>query len=153
MTKELSFKIILMDRVRTKIGRAVSHPNSIEVTAEDGRLTLSGPLLEREAEDLIEAVASVRGVRDVESRLETHKTAESVPGLQGKAKIRKRRPELLQEYWAPGTRLLVGVGGALALAFPARNQRAAIPSRVIGGLLVASPTLRISLESCPTFKK
>jgi len=137
---------ILIDRVRAKIGRAVSHPTPIEVTAEDGRVTLSGPVLEREAEDLIEAVASVRGVRDVESRLETHKTAESVPGLRGKARIRKQRPELLQEYWAPGTRLLVGVGGALALAFPARNQRAAIPSRVIGGLLVARAVTNLPLR-------
>ena len=137
---------VLIDRVRAKIGRAVSHPNSIEVTAEDGRVTLSGPVLEREAEDLIEAVASVRGVRDVESRLETHATAENVAGLQGKARFRKQRPELLQEYWAPGTRLLAGVGGALALAFPARNQKATIPSRVIGGLLVARAITNLPLR-------
>jgi uncharacterized membrane protein len=128
---------ILIDRVRTKLGRAVSHPNSIEVSVQDGRVTLSGPVLEREADDLIDAVASVRGVRDVVNRLETHPSAENVPGLQGKSRSRSQRPELLQEYWAPGTRLLVGLGGALALAFPARNRRAALPGRITGGLLLA----------------
>jgi len=138
--------VILIDRVRARIGRSVSHPNSIEVTAEDGRVTLCGPVLEREVEDLIGDVASVRGVGDVESRLEIHMSAENVPGLQGKTRARKRRPELLHEYWAPATRLLVGVGGALALAFPARNQKAAIPSRVIGGLLVARAIINTPLR-------
>src|SRR5438128_7813112 len=76
---------VLVDRVRAKIGRTVSHPSAIEVTAKNGRIVLSGPVLENEADDLIDAVYSVRGIRDVESRVETHKTSENVPGLQGRA--------------------------------------------------------------------
>jgi hypothetical protein len=74
---------ILVDRVRAKIGRTVSHPSAIEVSAKHGRITLSGPVLESEADDLIDAAYSVRAVRDVESRVETHRTSENVPGLQG----------------------------------------------------------------------
>ncbi len=127
---------ILADRVRAKIGRAVSHPNSIEVSASNGRIVLSGPVLESEGDDLIDAAYSVRGVRDVESRVETHKTSENVPGLQGGSGGTRPRHELLQENWAPATRLLVGAGGAFALAFPARNRNIAIASRTIGGLLL-----------------
>jgi uncharacterized membrane protein len=137
---------VLVDRVRAKIGRTVSHPSAIEVTAKDRRIILSGPVLESEADDLIDAAYSVRGVRDVESRVETHKTTENVPGLQGHSGRTRPRPELLQENWAPGTRLLVGTGGAIALAFPTRNRNIALPSRIIGGLLLARAVTNLSLR-------
>jgi uncharacterized membrane protein len=128
---------VLVDRVRARIGRAASYANTIEVTSEDGRVRLSGPVLQSDAERLIDAAASVRGVRDVESSLELYDAADNVPGLHGERRIRNRPPELLRESWSPGTRLLIGLSGALALAFPARSRRAAIPSRILGGLLVA----------------
>ncbi|PYV64313.1 MAG: hypothetical protein DMG97_35260 [Acidobacteria bacterium] len=137
---------VLVDRVRAKIGRSISHPSAIEVTAKHGRIILSGPVLESEADDLIDAAYSVRGVRDVESRVETHKTSENVPGLQGGSGRTRPRPELLEENWAPGTRLLVGAGGAIALAFPTRNRNIALPSRMIGGLLLARATTNLSLR-------
>jgi uncharacterized membrane protein len=137
---------VLVDRVRAKIGRTVSHPSEIEVSAKDGRIVLSGPVLESEADDLIDTAYSVRGVRDVESRVETHRTTENVPGLQGHSGRTRARPELLQENWAPGTRLLVGAGGAIALAFPTRNRSIALPSRIIGGLLLARAVTNLSLR-------
>lgn len=36
---------VLLNRVRSEMGRAVSHPSAIEVTAEQGRVTLSGLVL------------------------------------------------------------------------------------------------------------
>jgi uncharacterized membrane protein len=137
---------VLVDRVRAKIGRSISHPSAIEVTAKHGRIILSGPVLESEADDLIDAAYSVRGVRDVESRVETHRTSEDVPGLQGHSGWARPRAELLQETWAPGTRLLVGAGGAIALAFPTRNRTIALPSRIIGGLLLAKAVTNLSLR-------
>jgi uncharacterized membrane protein len=136
---------ILVDRVRAKIGRTISHPSAIEVTAKDGRIIVSGPVLESEADDLIDAAYSVRGIRDVESRVETHRTSENVPGLQGHSG-RRSSSELLQEKWAPGTRLLVGAAGAIALAFPTRNETIALPSRIIGGLLLARAVTNLSLR-------
>jgi osmotically-inducible protein OsmY len=52
---------VLVDRVRAKMGRVVSHPGAIKVTAEQGRVTLSGAVLEHEHEELLQAVRSVRG--------------------------------------------------------------------------------------------
>jgi osmotically-inducible protein OsmY len=74
---------VLAERVRARIGRVVSHPRSIEVTVRGGTVTLAGPVLAHEIDDLLSSVSAVRGVRSVESRLETHKQAGDVPGLQG----------------------------------------------------------------------
>ena len=137
---------VLVERVRTKLGRMLSHPSAVEVTVEDGRVVLSGPVLESEADDLVAAVYGVRGVCDVESRLETHKTEENVPGLQGARTRTRARPEILQENWAPGTRLLVGAGGLLAVAFPSRNPSLAWPGRIMGGLLMARALTNLPLR-------
>jgi len=126
---------VLLDRVRAKIGRAVSHASAIEVTAHNGHVVLFGPVLESEADDLMDAARSTRGVREVESRLETHETGENVPGLQGGSGRIRSRARLLQETWAPGTRLLAGAGGAIALAFPAGNRAVSLPRRTMGAWL------------------
>jgi uncharacterized membrane protein len=107
---------ILHERVRSAIGRVVSHPGAIVVTVSDGRVTLSGHVLAEEVDDLIRRVERVRGVREVHNELEVHRTAEGVADLQGQERRREQRPELLQENWAPAIRLLAGsVGGLLAL--------------------------------------
>jgi osmotically-inducible protein OsmY/gas vesicle protein len=73
----------LVERVRAEMGRVVSHPGSIDVTATSGTVTLRGPILRDEVESLLSRVRSVRGVQDVQNQLEIHQTAGSVPGLQG----------------------------------------------------------------------
>jgi osmotically-inducible protein OsmY len=74
---------VLVERVRAGMGRAVSNPRAIEVSAHDGTVTLTGPALSHEARDLVRAVEHVRGVRDVVNRLDVHDKAGNVPGLQG----------------------------------------------------------------------
>lgn len=70
---------VLVERVRSGFGRSVSHPGAIDVTAEEGRVILSGHVLAGEHEALLTAVAKVRGVSDVEDRLQVH---EGEQGLQ-----------------------------------------------------------------------
>src|SRR5437868_2972955 len=41
----------LTERVRARLGRLVSHPGAIDVSAHDGEVTLSGPVLADEVED------------------------------------------------------------------------------------------------------
>jgi uncharacterized membrane protein len=107
---------ILHERVRSAIGRAVSHPSAITVTVFDGQVTLRGHVLAAEVDELIDRIKRVRGVRDVRNELEVHRTANGVPALQGAGRPREQRPELLQENWAPSTRVIMGtIGGALAL--------------------------------------
>lgn len=73
---------VLVQRVRSALGRAVSHPHSIQVSADHGRIHLSGPILAREMDRLRNAVADVPGVRDFAHDLEVHETAGNVSGLQ-----------------------------------------------------------------------
>lgn len=106
---------VLVERVRARLGRSVSHPRSIEVSAASGCVTVSGPVLEHEVEHLLRALESVRGVRQIENRLDVHATADHVPALQGGNGRPGPRHELLQSHWAPGPRLLTLAGG-VALA-------------------------------------
>jgi uncharacterized membrane protein len=107
---------VLHERVRSAIGRVVAHPGAITVTAYDGRVVLSGHVLAAEVDELIRRVERVRGVREVRNELEIHRTTNGVPDLQGGGQPREERPELLQENWAPATRLLIGtIGGVMAL--------------------------------------
>ena len=72
---------VLVERVRAQLGRPVSHLRAIEVRALDGCVTLSGPILASEAEDLIDLVARIAGVRSIESELELHDVPGNVPSL------------------------------------------------------------------------
>jgi uncharacterized membrane protein len=111
---------VLTERVRAKLGRVVSHPHAIDVTAADGHVTLGGPILAHEADELIAKVAAVRGVREVDDRLERHETAGGVPALQGGAP-RAELSEFAQENWAPGVRCLAATAGSGLIAWGLRR--------------------------------
>jgi hypothetical protein len=106
---------VLVARVRSKMGRYTSHPRALEVTAHDGCVTLSGPILAHEACGLLSAVRSVSGVREVDDRLSEHEQAEDLPALQGGRERPGERMNLLEVNWAPATRLLAGLAGAALL--------------------------------------
>lgn len=111
----------LVERVRAKLGRACSHPRAIDVDARDGEVTLRGPILADEVDDVMAIAAAVRGVRMVVNELEPHESGEGVPSLQGEGRVAGPSLDLLQSNWAPGTRALVGMtaiaaaGAALAM--------------------------------------
>jgi osmotically-inducible protein OsmY len=65
---------VLEARVRSKLGRVVSHSHAIRVKAAGGLVTLSGPLPANELLPLCEAVNSVNGVKNIENLLEIHET-------------------------------------------------------------------------------
>ena len=105
---------VLAERVRAALGHCVSHPSSIDVTIADGRVALGGPVLASEVDGLLAAVRRVRGVREVENRLEVHQRPDDVPGLQGGVGRSGRSFELMQSNWSPTARALMG-GAGIAL--------------------------------------
>jgi hypothetical protein len=114
---------VLIDRVRSKLGRIVSHPRAIEVAAEDGRVTLSGTILEAEVDHLLACVSGIRGVQDVVNKLEAQKDASNHPALQGGRDRQHHRFEFMQENWSPAARLVAGAAGAsLAIYGGARRD-------------------------------
>ena len=69
----------LLQRVRSQMGRAVSHPRLVQVmTDANGCVTLSGHVLSNECGDLIGLVESIPGVSLVVNRMETRDTREDL---------------------------------------------------------------------------
>lgn len=131
---------VLVARVRSKLGRVVSHPHAIKVRAENGRVTLEGPILEREVEALIDQVASIRGVKEIVNRLEVHDKPD-IPALQGGRRRAGQRFALLQENWSPATRLFATVAGGAAALYGLRRDDAYGPALSLVGLGLAARAL------------
>jgi len=60
---------VLVERVRSKLGRVVSHPHAINVDAADGCVRLRGSILQSELPRLMQTIARVRGVRSIDNNL------------------------------------------------------------------------------------
>jgi hypothetical protein len=104
---------VLVSRVRAKLGHVCSHPHAIAVNAKGGGcIELKGPILSKEASQVVSAISRVPGVTVLDDDLERHAHAD-VPALQGMPV--RRSP--LARAWTPAVRLVLGVGaGVVALA-------------------------------------
>jgi hypothetical protein len=113
----------LLERVRSKLGRACSHPHAVHVDVRDGEVTLRGPALALEVRDMLDAAASVAGVLSVTNDLEPHDSPDGVPALQGGGRAAGSRFDLRRCNRAPGMRALGAVAlaaGGLAYAYSRR---------------------------------
>jgi hypothetical protein len=81
---------VLRERVRAQLGHVLSHPGSIDIIAQNGVVTVRGPVLEGEAEKIRERLSETRGVRESRIEVATHPSAEGVPGLQGESRTQRR---------------------------------------------------------------
>ncbi len=105
---------IIRARVRSKLGRVVSHPGAIEVAVRNGDVTLTGAVLASEADALKSGVSAVCGVKEVRCEVQVHQHAGDVPALQGGHSRRGAQLALWQRPWSPATRLISTLtGGAL----------------------------------------
>lgn len=133
---------VLVERIRASLGTLVSHPRSIEVESRDGGIVLSGPVLAKEVDDLIEGVRRVRGVRDVKNALEVHPQADNVPGLQGNT--RSPAPTGRAVRAPPGT---VGAGASLRTAGAALILRGLRRRGLDAGSLLSSHRRNIESQT------
>jgi len=108
---------VLTARVRSRLGRAVSHPHAIQVIAEDGHVSLVGPVLASEVDDLLSCIKHVRGVTEVENRLTIYPQAEGISALQGGRQPAGHHFALMQTNWSPTTRLLTGIAGGALIGY------------------------------------
>jgi uncharacterized membrane protein len=128
-------------RVRSKMGRYVSHPGAVDVVARDGAVILSGAVLRHEHDGLLARLRSVPGVEEITDHLIAHESAEGVSELQGGRLRRGERVEILQDKWAPGTRLAAGAAGT-TLALYALSRK-----KTFGGLLAAAAGTALLVRS------
>ena len=114
---------VLVERVRSRMGRYTAHPGAIEVAANQGQVTLTGSILAHEHRDLVDGISEVPGVTDILDQFTVYETAQGISELQGSP--RARRGEVRGD-WAPGTRLVSGAAGTtLTLYALSRSNRLA----------------------------
>lgn len=131
---------VLADRVRSKLGRLTSHPRSIDVSVLAGRVTLRGPVLQVEVEDVVDGVWTVRGVSDVDNLLEAHEEPGNIPGLQGPGSRQGIASGFMRYNWSPTHRALAtGVGSGLVIFGASRRTN---PLALISGLAGLAFALR-----------
>jgi uncharacterized membrane protein len=63
---------VLEARVRSRLGRSMSHRRDVEVHAHQGAVTLSGNLDSEEQEKVLKLVAAIPGVESVGGTMQTH---------------------------------------------------------------------------------
>jgi uncharacterized membrane protein/osmotically-inducible protein OsmY len=143
---------VLLERVRSQIGRAVSHPRAIDVDVVDGVVTLRGPILMDEVSDVIGAVEGVRGVRDVINNLDEHHEPGNVPALQGKRSHRRARAEMWQQQWSPTARLMTCTAGAALAGYGAtRRDMAGVLAATAGIGMMARAATNVELRRLTGF--
>jgi BON domain-containing protein len=114
---------VLVARVRSKLGRALTHPHAIDVTASNGEVTLHGPICADEVSSALRSVRRVAGVICVNSALEAHEHSEHIPSLQGSG----HKTSTMRRWWNPTTAAAAAVLGIMTLLGAAASSRASAP--------------------------
>ena len=148
---------VLVERIRSRMGRILSHPHKIHVASDRGTITLWGQAPEGETHELIHAVQAMHGVREVFDHIEEWEP--ETPRVLDPASFRKARISTLLN-WNPAQRLVAGVAGS-ALAIYGYRRRDAVGSALagIGTGLAAQSVLKHNVHSilslsehCPGFE-
>lgn len=128
---------VLTARVRQKLGRAVSNPHAIDVVAQQGCITLSGPVLAHEKQQLLDTVRNVHGVSRLEDQLETHEQAGVISSLQGGGKS----ISAARESWSPALRAVALIGGGALGAYGMARRTPASALLATAGLALMARSI------------
>jgi uncharacterized membrane protein len=144
--RELSGRRI-EERVRARMGRAVSNADALRVQADDdGTVALEGPVLAGEVSQLMAAVWAVHGVKKVDDHLQVHEEPGNVSALQGSEAARPSR--LAVDNWPPSVRMLAGSAGIAAAALSVSRGRAiGLLGALLGGALLSRSIENQSLRA------
>jgi hypothetical protein len=93
----------LVRRVASKLGHYMSRAKDVGITAEDGVVTLEGPILSTEVDAVMRMIARIPGVREVHNQMELHEASADMP-------------QTLRKKWTPARRLAVGSAGLILAA-------------------------------------
>jgi hypothetical protein len=129
----------LIERVRSALGRCVSHPHALQVGARGSTIVLSGPVLRHEIGALLAAVRAVAGVGAVENHLDAHDSSDGIPSLQGEG---RQRGNGGAQNWTPALRMsaLLGAG---AMTLYGMGKRGATGMLLAGaGMALATRVVR-----------
>jgi uncharacterized membrane protein len=124
---------IIIARIRSKLGRYVSHPHAIEVTSSNGIVTLSGLVLEHEVGKLLLNIRRISGIKELKNSLKIHKQNDNIPSLQGGTPRLGEKLDIFQTNWAPATRVIAGCAGLGLFYFGTKKEsRPSLLLRIFG---------------------
>jgi len=130
---------ILEERVRSNLGRTARHARGVTVTADGGRIYLTGPVLREDEDAIVKTAMRTRGVHGVENQLQIFDSPESIPSLQGEpSPLRQPRLDWQQRNWSPATRLLSSVGGSLLTLYGLTRRGVAKPVLSTAGMVLTA---------------
>lgn len=136
---------VLEERIRSRIGRVVSHPHKIHVVCQGGVATLWGIVPQEEISELVRVAEATPGVSEVLDHLEIGPAEEFATGQNNP--LREARNEI-RLNWSRSKRLLVGTtGAALALTGIRRKDWLGRALAVVGAGLVARSTMQNHLRA------
>jgi uncharacterized membrane protein len=136
---------VLVERIRSRMGRIVPHPHKIHIASDDGVVTLWGPASEDESRRLAHVAQTMPGVREVLNHLEIHEGNE--PATTEPSPFQHARHETLLN-WGPSKRLVAGLAGTAAAIYGwRRRDPLGISISVLGTGLAAVSTLKRNVHS------
>jgi len=142
---------VLVERIRSRMGRIVSHPHKIHVVSDDGVVTLWGPASEDESRRLAHVAQTMPGVREVLNHLEIHEGNE--PATTEPSLFQHARYET-QLNWSPSKRLVTGVAGTAAAIYGwRRRDPLGISISLLGTSMAAASTLKRNVHSLLAFSE
>ena len=131
---------VIVERVRSRMGRVVAHPHPIKVVSDEGIVTLWGPVAKDELLPLLYKVKATPGVKEIQNHLTTYRSQEKTETVPG-----KKTGEI---KWGPFKRLLIGVAGATAAAYGLYKKNAFGRALTVAGAgAMASSTMKRRISS------
>lgn len=128
---------VIEERVRSRLGQVVRNPGVVDVSVDQGQITVQGPVLADEHDFAVSYLASTRGGREFVDRFEVIQN-EDAPGLETAGPPPKPKFELMQENWSPTARLFTTAGGGM-LALYGMIRRGFVGSiMAISGMALAT---------------
>ena len=119
-------------RLRAKLDHLVKHPSTLEISVEDGVVTLRGPVLAEEEDELLDAVSDIRGVREIKNRLMIYESPEEarIDSIEGGMEDRNHDGPA----GSRAARVVTGTAGAALALLGLRLQNRAGQSVAMLGL-------------------
>ncbi len=136
---------LIAERVRSRLGFLSRHPGAIKVSVQNNTAILSGDVLANEVDNLMAGVMKIRGVTNVENRMQVHQDAGNIPQLQGQGWL---PGDQNAGQWSPSTRLVAGVGaGYLFLSGMLRGGFMGTLSQLSGLVLGARAATNLDVRT------
>ncbi len=80
---------ILIARVRAQLGHVVSHPGLLDIKADNGSVSVRGPVLRNEVDKVKNRLKKIRGVRECHVEVEPHANLDQVAGSRGVRRVQE----------------------------------------------------------------